>query len=87
MVVAIKVIGRCDDRRFIKNMDFEVYINGESDDTLYRMEANNDKFFKLFSVGKKYGYAVRGKVRQEVQKLVNNIFDTNMPFAMAIVNE
>ena len=85
MVVAIKVTNRCDDKRFIKNMDFEIYINGESDNTLYRMEATNNKFFKLFSLGKKHGYTIRGKIRQEVQTLVNNIFDTKMPFAMTII--
>jgi hypothetical protein len=87
MTIAIKVTNRCDDVRFLKNMDFEIYINGESDDTLYRMEDGNPKFRKLFSIGKKHGYAIRGKARQEVQKLVNNIFNTNMPFAIAILED
>lgn len=85
MVVAIKVTNRCDDKGFIKNMDFEIYIDGESDDTLYRMEDGNPKFRKLFSIGKKHGYTIRGKIRQEVQTLVNNIFDTEMSFAMTII--
>ena len=87
MTIAIKVTNRCDDVRFLKNMDFEIYVNGESDDTLYRMEDGNPKFKKLFSIDKKHGYAIRGKARQEVQKLVNNIFNTNMPFAIAILED
>ena len=49
------------------------------------MEDGNPKFRKLFSIGKKHGYTIRGKIRQEVRTLVNNIFDTEMPFAMTII--
>lgn len=86
MSVAIKVISRVDDKRFLKSMDFEVLINGESDNTEYRMTEGEKTFKKLFSVGKAHGYSVRGKVRNEVQNLVNAIFDTNLSFAIAIEN-
>ena len=85
MVVAIKVTGRVNDPQYIPNMDFEVYINGESDNTLYRMQKDENKFRKLFSLNKPHGYAVRGNIRKEIQKLVDSIFDTEMPFAMAII--
>ena len=87
MVVAIKVTGRINEPRMIPLMDFEIYINGESDNTLYRMQRNEPKFRKLFSLNKPHGYAVRGNIRKEIQKLVDSIFDTEMPFAMAIIEE
>lgn len=85
MNVAIKVISRENDKRFLKSMDFEVLINGESDSTEYRMTEGDKTFHKLFSIGRAYGYAVRGNVRKEVQNLVNAIFDTNLPFAISII--
>lgn len=85
MNVAIKVISRETDKRFLKSMDFEILINGESDNTEYRMTEGDKTFRKLFSLGRAYGYAVRGNVRKEVQNLVNAIFDTNLPFAISII--
>ena len=85
MNIAIKVISRENDKRFLKSMDFEILINGESDNTEYRMTEGDKTFRKLFSIGKAYGYAVRGNVRKEVQNLVNAIFDTNLPFAISII--
>lgn len=87
MTIGIKVTARTDDPRFMKNMDFEVYIDGETDNTLYRMEEGSKGFKKLFSVGKKYTYAVRGNKRAVVQKLVDQIFNTNISFAVAVVDE
>lgn len=84
MSVAIKVTSRTDNERFLKSMDFEILINGESDSTLYRMTEGKKTFEKLFSIGKPHGYSVRGKIRNEVQNLVNAIFDTNLGFAIAI---
>lgn len=87
MTIGIKVTSRTDDPRFVKNMDFEVYIDGETDNTLYRMEDGNKGFKKLFSVGKKYAYAIRGNKRAVVQRLVDQIFNTNISFAVEVIDE
>lgn len=84
MSIAIKVLSRTDDKRYLKSMDFEVLINGESDSTEYRMTEGEKTFKKLFSIGKAHGYSVRGKTRTEVQKLVDAIFDTNLSFAITV---
>ena len=68
-------------------MDFEVYIDGETDNTLYRMEDGSKGFKKLFSVGKQYAYAVRGNKRAVVQRLVDQIFRTNISFAVEVIDE
>lgn len=85
MCIAIKVTSRENGDRYLKSMDFEVVINGESDNTEYRMTEGDKTFRKLFSIGKAYGYAVRGNIRKEVQNLVNAIFDTNLGFAISII--
>lgn len=85
MCIAIKVISRENEDRYLKSMDFEVVINGESDNTEYRMTEGDKTFRKLFSIGKSFGYAVRGNTRKEVQNLVNAIFDTNLGFAISII--
>lgn len=85
MCIAIKVTSRENGERYLKSMDFEVVINGESDNTEYRMTEGDKTFRKLFSIGKAYGYAVRGNTRKEVQNLVNAIFDTNLGFAISII--
>ena len=85
MCIAIKVISREDGDRYLKSMDFEVVINGESDNTEYRMTKGDKTFRKLFSIGKAHGYVVRGNVRKEIQNLVNAIFDTNLGFAISII--
>lgn len=85
MNIAIKVISRVNDKRYLKSMDFEVIINGESDNTAYRMTDGEKGFKKLFSIGKAHGYSVRGNTRKEVQNLVNAIFDTNLGFAISII--
>lgn len=48
MSIAIKVLSRTDDKRYLKSMDFEVLINGESDSTEYRM-TEGEKHLKSFS--------------------------------------
>lgn len=85
MCISIKVISRENGDRYLKSMDFEVVINGESDYTEYRMTEGDKTFRKLFSIGKAYGYAVRGNTRKEIQNLVNAIFDTNLGFAISII--
>lgn len=84
MSIAIKVLSRTNEKGYFKSMDFEVLINGESDNTEYRMTEGEKTFRKLFSIGKAHGYSVRGKTRAEVQKLVDAIFDTNLGFAIAV---
>ena len=84
MCIAIKVTARENGERYLKSMDFEILIDGKSDNTQYRMTEGDKTFRKLFSVGKAYGYSVRGKARKEVQNLVNAIFETNLGFAMAV---
>lgn len=86
MTVAIKVENRENDRRYLKNMDFYILIDGESDETLYRMEEGNKSFRKLYSLGKSFGYTVRGNKRKAIQKLVDSIFNTELPFAMAVID-
>ena len=85
MCIAIKVISRENGDRYLKSMDFEVVINGKSDNTEYRMTEGDKTFRKLFSIGTAYGYAVRGNIRKEIQNLVNAIFDTNLGFAISII--
>lgn len=85
MCIAIKVTSRENGDKYLKSMDFEVVINGESDNTEYRMTEGDKTFRKLFSIGKAYGYAVRGNTRKEIQNLVNAIFDTNLGFAISII--
>ena len=85
MSIAIKVLSRTDDKRYLKSMDFEVIINGESDKTECRMTEGDKTFRKLFSVSKAYGYAVRGNTRKEIQNLVNAIFNANLGFAISII--
>ena len=85
MSIAIKVLSRTNDKRYLKSMDFEVLINGKSDGTEYRMTEGDNTFRKLFGIGKPYGYAVRGNARKEIQNLVNTIFDTNLGFAISII--
>ena len=86
MTVAIKVENRENDKRYLKNMDFYILIDGESDETLYRMEEGNKSFRKLYSLGKSFGYTVRGNKRKAIQKLVDSIFNTDLPFAMAVID-
>lgn len=85
--IAIRVESREDDPKYIKSMDFFILIDGKSDNTLYRMEEGSKSFRKLYSLGKTFAYTVRGNKRKEVQKLVNSIFYTNLPFAMAIIEK
>ena len=85
MTIAIKVETRSNDPKYIKYMDFSLIIDGVSDNTLYRMEKGADGFKKLYSVKQKFAYAVRGNKRKIVQKLVDNIFNSNMNYAIAIV--
>ena len=85
MCIAIKVTSRENGDKYLKSMDFEVVINGESDNTEYRMTEGDKTFRKLFSIGKAYGYTVRGNIRKEIQNLVNAIFDTNLGFAISII--
>lgn len=85
MNVGIKVLSRENGEKFLKSMDFEIYIDGVSDNTLYRMTKGDKTFRKLFGLPcTKYGYAVRGKVRAKIEKLVDAIFDTNQNFAVSI---
>lgn len=86
MTIAIKVEERSNDPRYIKYMDFSLMIDGVTDNTLYRMEKGADGFKKLYSVNKKFAYTVRGAKRKIAQELVDNIFNTNINYAMAIVN-
>ena len=86
MTVAIKVENRENDKRYLKNMDFYILIDGESDETLYRMEEGNKSFRKLYSLGQSFGYTVRGNKRKAIQKLVDSIFNTELPFAMAVID-
>lgn len=85
--IAIRVENRKNDPKYIKSMDFYIIIDGKSDNTLYRMEEGEKSFRKLYSIGKSFGYTVRGNKRKEVQKLANSIFYTNLPFAMAIIEK
>ncbi len=84
MNVGIKVLSRENGEQYLKSMDFEIYIDGVSDNTLYRMTKGDKTFRKLFSCRTKYGYTVRGKVRAKIEKLVDAIFDTNQNFAVSI---
>lgn len=52
MNIAIKVISRVNDKRYLKSMDFEVIINGESDNTEYRMTDGEKGFKKTFQYWK-----------------------------------
>lgn len=69
MSIAIKVLSRTDDKRYLKSMDFEVLINGESDSTEYRMTEGEKTFKKLFSIGKAHGYSVREKQEPRLKSL------------------
>lgn len=85
--IAIRVENRENDPKYIKSMDFYILVDGKSDNTLYRMEEGSKSFRKLYSLGKSFGYTARGNKRKEVQKLVNSIFYTNLPFAMVIIEK
>ena len=86
MTVAIRVENRENDKRYLKNMDFYILVDGESDETLYRMEEGSKSFRKLYSLGQSFGYTVRGNKRKAIQKLVDSIFYTDLPFAMAVID-
>lgn len=61
--IAIRVESREDDPKYIKSMDFFILVDGKSDNTLYRMEEGTRGFRKLYSIGKSFGYTVRGKIK------------------------
>lgn len=86
MTIAIKVETRSNDPRYVKYIDFSLMIDGATDNTLYRMEKGSDGFKKLYSVKQKFAYAVRGNKRKIAQELVDSIFNTDINYAMAIVN-
>ena len=66
-------------------IDFYIYIDGEADAILYRQYDCEKKFKKVLGLGNTYGKAVRGKLREQAQRLVNEMLITRQPFAIAII--
>ena len=73
--ICIKVMARYD-----SYIDFEVSADCMS---LYRYEATTGKIRKLFGFDN-YGKAVRGKVRKKVETLAKTVFESGLPFAVAM---
>jgi len=69
-------------RRYI---DFEIYVDGVTDQILYRQYDGESKFTKIFGFPKQFGKAIRGKQRTTVQQLVNEMMKTKQSFAIAII--
>lgn len=66
-------------------IDFYIYIDGEADAILYRQYNCEKKFKKILGFGNTYGKAVRGKLRECAQNLVNEMLTTRQTFAIAII--
>ena len=66
-------------------IDFYIYVDGECDPILYRQYDCEKKFKKVLGIGNTYGKAIRGKLREQAQRLVDEMLITRQPFAIAVI--
>lgn len=67
-------------------IDFYVYVDGESEAILYRQYDCEKKFKKILGINT-YGRAIRGKLRERAQELVNGMIANRQTFAIAIIQQ